>query len=258
MRTFRFLRMLFIPMLAVLGVLPVSPLVAATALLPDLGMARLTNVQLQKTADGRSLLRFSATIVNVGVGAFEIQANRTSTTSPWAVKQKIYDVAGASSFVAVSPSATLVFGGDGHNHWHVNNLERYELLRLDNGVKVGTGKKSGFCFFDNVAYRLTLPGAPQAAVYSTSSSARIRTCSGGTTATQVVMGLSVGWGDRYGYTLPDQYIDITNLTSGRYRLRATADPNRWFVESNTTNNVTYVDIQLKGNKVSVIGYGPSA
>ena len=39
---------------------------------------------------------------------------------------------------------TLVFGGDGHNHWHVNNLETSDLVRLDNGNKSGTGAKRGF------------------------------------------------------------------------------------------------------------------
>ena len=37
------------------------------------------------------------------------------------------------------------------------------------------------------------------------------------------MGLSVGWGDTYPLTLPDQYIDITAVTPGRYRLNVTAD-----------------------------------
>jgi len=254
----RFIRVLIVPILAMLAIIPVPRVSAATPRLPDLGMARLADLKLENTTDGRRLLRFSATIVNTGVGAFEIRAQRATTTSPWALQQKVYDDANASSFVGVSNSATLVFGGDGHSHWHVNNLERYELERLDNGSKVGTGAKSGFCFYDNVAYRLTLPRAPQTAVYSSSRGTPIHTCAGGTTATQVVMGLSVGWGDKYGANLPDQYIDITGLTSGRYRLRATADPDNWFQESNTANNFTYVDIQLKGNKISVLGHGPSA
>jgi subtilase family serine protease len=37
---------------------------------------------------------------------------------------------------------------------------------------------------------------------------------------------------------PDQYIDITGLKSGRYRLQATADASNWFTESNESNNTT--------------------
>ena len=80
------------------------------------------------------------------------------------------------------------------------------------------------------------------------------------------MGISVGWGDRYGSGLPDQYIDVTDLNSGNYRLIATADAGNRFAESNETNNTTWVDLKLTlnhkgkgsgGNKVNVIGYGPT-
>jgi hypothetical protein len=251
MRPARFLRVLLVTLLATLAATPAHPALAATDLPPDLGMAQLTDLQIDKTADGRRLLRFSATIVNVGAGPFEVHAQRADTTKAWVVEQRVYADSGA--FRTVGTPATLVFGGDGHNHWHIRNPERYELERLDNGAKVGTGAKSGFCFYDNVPYRLTLPHAPQAAVYTTAT-----TCKGGPSGLETRMGLSVGWGDRYSYRLPDQYIDITGLTAGRYRLWATADPDNWFVESDNANNVTWVDIQLKGNKVSVIGYGPTA
>jgi lysyl oxidase len=112
-------------------------------------------------------------------------------------------------------------------------------------VKVGTGAKHGFCFFDNYRFGSTLPA------YYTS-------CGSNPNALQVRMGLSKSWGDIYPAGLVDQYIDITGLTSGRYRLRAAADETNWFLESSETNNFTWVDIQISGNSVSVIAYGPSA
>jgi hypothetical protein len=72
------------------------------------------------------------------------------------------------------------------------------------------------------------------------------------------MGLSVGWGDRYGANIVDQYIDVSNVGNGRYRLRATADAVGEFVEANETNNLTWVDLQLQANKVRVLAYGPVA
>jgi hypothetical protein len=65
-------------------------------------------------------------------------------------------------------------------------------------------------------------------------------------------------GDTYRYSLRDQYIDVTGLGPGRYRLLATADFNNWFLESDETNNATWVDIQLrgKGNSIKILGYGP--
>ena len=40
-----------------------------------------------------------------------------------------------------------------------------------------------------------------------------------------MMGLSVGWGDQYSASTNFQWIDITGLPNGRYRLTATADPS---------------------------------
>jgi len=39
-------------------------------------------------------------------------------------------------------------------------------------------------------------------------------------------------GHRYAARLPDRFIDITGLTSGRYQLTAIADEPNWFFESN--------------------------
>jgi hypothetical protein len=226
---------------------------AAEPVTPDLGMAPITDLTLAITATGQKQLRFSATIVNVGKGPFELAATRSSTTSDFAVSQLVTQSDGSRTQTSLPSS--LVFGGDGHSHWHVRDLETYELRRLDNGVKVGTSSKGGFCFFDTTAYRLSLPGAPQQSVYSSAG------C-GGHDALSVTMGLSVGWGDRYPWSLPDQFIDITALSNGQYRLIATADPKGTFVESSRGNNSTWVDIALtsrkNGTSVKILGYGPAA
>ena len=231
---------------------PPTPPPTLSDKLPDLGMAQLGNLKLDNS-NGRSLLRFDATIVNVGAGPFEAHgSNPNSNNNPITmdtVTQRIYNNAG--SYRDVPTVATMFYAGDGHTHWHVKNLESYELDRSDNGVKVGTGAKSGFCFYDIVRYRLTLPGAPQSSAYTGCAN-------GQPAAPQVAMGLSVGWGDLYSADLPDQYIDVTGLSAGRYRLKATADPSNWFTESNGSNNTTWVDIQIQGNGVNVVGYGPNA
>jgi hypothetical protein len=73
------------------------------------------------------------------------------------------------------------------------------------------------------------------------------------------MGLSVGWGDEYAATLPDQLIDITNVDQGRYRLMVAADTQNWFAETNEANNVTWVDLQLRTKgQPRILGYGPVA
>ena len=234
-------------LLAVAVALPLaalaSPARAASDLLPDLGMARLTDLKIEKTADGRKLLRFSSTIVNVGDGPIEVHGQRPDTgASTMTTVQRIFDDAGEHRDVPTD--AVMYFGGDGHNHWHVRDLESFELERLRKGSKVGTGAKHGFCFSDNYRY-----GSVQDPYY---------TSCGQSDNLSVVMGLSVGWGDLYRYSLPDQYIDITGLGRGRYRLSGTADADNWFQESDESNNSTWVDIRIRHGRAKVVGYGPAA
>jgi Lysyl oxidase len=238
-----------IMMLTGVLVFAAAPTASAHDLLPDLGMARLSDFRIDKGPGGRKLLRYSTTIVNVGAGAFELHGARTSPSEMNAA-QRIFDSSGI--FRDVVTPGTLVFGGDGHNHWHVNNLETSDLVPLNSGNRVGTGAKRGFCFWDNVAFRLTLPNAPQSVRY-------VSTGCGSLDSSTVAMGLSVGWGDEYPATLPDQYVDINSVSPGHYRLVVTADAQDWFVETNEANNSTWVDLQLrKQGQPRILGYGPAA
>ena len=133
-------------------------------------MDQLRDFSVQST-NGRRLLRFTAKIVNVGGCAFQVRGERasTSTADMTTVYQRIFNDAGG--YRDVLTPATMFYAGDGHTHWHLRNLERYELIRLDNGVKVGTSAKSGFCFFDSERYqRFTAAGVPSSPVYTSSNS----------------------------------------------------------------------------------------
>jgi hypothetical protein len=229
-----------------------GPPPTASDLLPDLSMARLQNLSIKNCTQtnfrdcayvGQKQLRFDTIIVNVGADRFEARGSRSTSSAPMTVTQRIYNDAGG--FRDFPTTAQMYFAGDGHTHWHLRDLESYELIRLDNGSKVGAGAKEGFCFFDNVVF-----GSTQEAFY--------KGCGNNPDALNVTMGLSRGWGDLYGAGTVGQYIDITNLTSGRYKLQATADGANWFLESNDSNNFTWVEVQISGNSVSVIAYGPGA
>jgi hypothetical protein len=218
------------------------PAFAVSDRLPDLGMAKLKDLQVER-ADGRRLLRFSSMVVNIGEGPFELHGSRPDAETPtMTTVQRVFDDVGGHR--EAPTEAIMYFGGDGHNHWHVQDLESFELERIRGGKRVGTGAKHGFCFFDNQPF-----GSTQAAFYAGCGLA---------TDLGVTMGLSPGWGDLYRYTLPDQYIDITGLPRGRYRLQATADEPNWFLETNESNNATWVNLHLKGGKVRVLKHGPRA
>src|SRR3990172_8526548 len=75
---------------------------SAAGVLPDLGMARLSDLRIDKNPDGRRLLRFTKVIVNVGQARFEVRGTRSSTSDAMAVSQRIYDDAGGSQDVATT------------------------------------------------------------------------------------------------------------------------------------------------------------
>jgi hypothetical protein len=216
--------------------------------LPDLGMAAPSAVQLQNS-NGHRLLRYTAVIANVGAGPLELLGSRSNTsTADMSVVQRIFNTSG--TYRDVSTGAAMYYAGDGHNHWHVRDLEIGTLTRLDNGDKVRTLAKHGFCFSDDVAYRLGLPGEP--------SSPQFPDCgSNQPLALSVQVGLSVGWGDVYQWNIAYQYIDVTGLSPGRYRLSDRVNTALGLQESNTGNDSSWVDIQLKHNSVKVVATGPS-
>jgi hypothetical protein len=207
--------------------------------LPDLRMASLQRFHLQTTSSGRRLIRFDTTIVNVGVGPFEVLGQRacTSITScpGMSVRQVVYRTDGSKATFA--REGAMRYAGDGHNHWHVQRIERYDIFRRSAGAEIRRGAKVGFCFFDNVAYRTSLPGAPSGRVYAESG------C-GTSSSTTTRVGLSVGWGDLYPWDFAYQWIDITGLAAGNYRVCVTTDPQDRYLETNDANNHVWQDVTL--------------
>ena len=241
-------------MIPVAAMIPGTPASAATPVLPDLRMAKLTTIRLDTTTiPGSRLLRYTTEIVNVGVGPFETRGKRPDTsTTNMPVTQRVYNDDGTFARVPI-PGTFMFWGGDGHNHWHLNELEGGDLTRLDNGVKVGSLAKHGFHFADNQAFDLSLPNAPQSPVYASCGGFSCKT-----SALFVTIGLSVGWGDIYAWSLAHQYIDITGLASGMYLLTATADPSHWFEETDATNNSSWAKLRITKCCVTVLEYGPGA
>lgn len=223
--------------------LPAEIASASTQTPPDLQMGRLSNLWVEKV-NGQRLLRFDSTIVNTGSGAFEVRGDRSSTATTMSVTQRVYNSDGTSTQRATG--ARMYFAGDGHSHWHLRDLSSYELYKSSSRLR--TSEKHGFCFWDYQKY------------WSTARPRTYTGCGYNPSLLTVTTGLSVGWADPYPGTLPDQYINITGLPSGVYRLVARADAQNFFLESNDGNNVTWVDFRIQGNgtSVSITGVGPIA
>jgi hypothetical protein len=223
--------------------------------LPDLAPAPPQDIQL-RFKNGRWNLRFSSILVNIGQGAFVLRVTRKQDR-PWHVEQDVpYSASGAK---ATPVDAEVVWGGDGHNHWHIKRVAKTWLVPLAAGGQPETharrliDAKIGFCFYDLT--HLLLMG-PHDAVYSRKS------CGNNEDNTSIGMGLSPGWVDTYAYALPGQLIDITDVPDGDYRLYDSVDEAGWFHETRRSNNVSWANIALgtKANgerMVKVTNPGPA-
>lgn len=205
------------------------------AVLPDLVPAPPHDVHTRQK-EGRWSLTFSSILVNVGDGEFVLRATRDGAR--WHVQQQIsYSESGATRVAIDTP---LVWGGDGHEHWHVPRVATNRLVARAGkggalkGKRARIDSKVGFCFFD---FSRRLDKGPTEKVHS-------RESCGKRADEEISMGLSPGWGDTYEWVLPGQSIDLTGVPDGKYRLWAEADQRRRFREVTSDNNVTWVDFRL--------------
>jgi hypothetical protein len=106
-----------------------------------------------------------------------------------------------------------------HRHHHIAGYAEYELVGAT-GV-VATGRKQGFCLEDDTQIVL---GA------------------GSHGFNCHHQGISVGWADLYGNSLPCQWIDITDIAPGSYTLRVTIDPSGVLPDADHVNNVWSADV----------------
>ena len=120
---------------------PTSPAV------PDLAMAPLTEFSASAAVvSGEQYVAFTAAVANVGSGAFMVHAARADTRGGWRVSQR-FDEPDGSTSEEVTPG-TIVWGGHGHNHWHVQLGASYWLTHVDSSEPLRRYEKVGFCYFD--------------------------------------------------------------------------------------------------------------
>lgn len=112
-----------------------------------------------------------------------------------------------------------------HGHYHFSGFASYALLDLQGHV-VLTGRKQAYCMEDT-----------QRVVAGPSvSCSKEFDCSN--------QGIQRGWSDLYGNTLDCQWLDITDLAPGDYRLQVTLNPARAFQEATLDNNTSSVPVTI--------------
>jgi hypothetical protein len=207
---------------------------------PNLQMVRLRDWKVESSG-GRRVLRFTTIFVNAGRGPFELRGHRASADDPTMdIDQVMYRWDGTKR--RIRTKAIARYSGDGHDHWHVQNVVIYEAWRIGDLPNTRRGAKTGFCFFDTTAWNLSLAGARRSPYYE-------EEWCGARSALSNRVGVSVGWGDRYPWYFAYQWIDITGLEGGRYRVRATVDIADRYDESVETDNcvMSTVDIPAPGS-----------
>src|SRR5688572_7758473 len=143
---------------AALLTLPAGLALAATGdpLRPNLRALPASDVRLATTADGRTLLRFSTTSTNVGLGALELRAGAVdAATGRQKVYQRVFLEGGGAQD---QPVGDFVYHPE-HDHVHFEGYALYELQPVEApGGSLRTGSKVTFCVMDTTRIDTRLPG----------------------------------------------------------------------------------------------------
>ncbi len=110
-----------------------------------------------------------------------------------------------------------------HQHYHFTDFADYQLVNSA-GEPVAIGLKAGFCLLDSEPWR---SGAAVDRRFSCSN-----------------QGIQEGWADLYTRDLSCQWVDITGLPSGIYRLEIEVNPAGRLPERTRTNNLTYLSVYI--------------
>ncbi|MGH7857433.1 MAG: lysyl oxidase family protein [Candidatus Binatia bacterium] len=189
-------------------------------------------------------LRFDQIAANVGTGPLELRYVPDDPAPD--LRQVIHRSDGSTR---ERPAEERMEFHAVHGHWHYSGFGRGNLYDTA-GNLVAHNNKTGFCLIEvdfpgwgakgNGPRRYTFPG-----------------CQVPNDGDEVVQGIGPGWADVYNWFLADQYIDVTRVPDGVYRLEIVADPDDTLEESDEGNNASSIWICLQGMDAREIS-GPTA
>ena len=210
-------------------------------LLPDLVSCQhdYSVAEVVVAPDGTELhaLRFAGFVTNLGYGPLDLKGNPQladdADLTSHDVWQRALTVDG--DWVNLTKPPIKFERVDGHGHFHLRGIVEYSLWDTSGTVEIRSGAKVGFCLLD-VEERPDLhpnPGPERYKLWDPD----IHFCkSGRPGAKNLRMGISEGWQDIYSFAAPFQWIDVSNVRPGYYRVGQRVDPDNVIVESDETNN----------------------
>lgn len=222
-------------------------LIAGLVSFPPIGFAQVfeqkPNLQPLPAFDvdlvGGTKLIFSTTSWNSGAGPLELRAGPTDRGGrKQDRKQKVYQRVYLDDGGSYDRLAGRFEWHSGHKHFHFNDYALYTLQPIDApGGSQRTGSKTTFCIMDTDRIDTSLPP-----FYPGCGSS--------------VQGMSVGWGDTYGYWLSGQELDFTGNPDGIYQLKIEIDPKNLLVETNEHDNVSCVLLDISNVTVNNVSDCP--
>jgi len=228
---------------------PRSPTAAAEPagppeLLPNMRSLGARDLRIQGTGPDR-LLRFSASLANLGPGPLMLLPERRGRCAPGehSARQVVHVDRNRDGTYqrARDRRRTQRFSGcmlrhQGHDHWHFDAMARYALGRPGAARSLVDRRKVSFCLRDNVR----VPG---------SRTTVRREHFGDCTATSP-QGISPGWVDIYTWDLDGQSLVVPRGIDGEIVcLHLAADPRDLIEETNDTDNVAAVALRIDGTAV---------
>jgi hypothetical protein len=214
-----------------------GPELQGERLLPDLDQETPTELILTKGRHGWRL-GFRSAVRNIGDGPLIIDGHRVSRPQrAMDADQTIMRTEGPREVVEGVGQLHYVRSPD-HQHWHLLGFDHYELRRPRGTRAIVRDRKTGFCLGDRYRTELALPGRSPDPRYSD------RCGKGAPRLRSIREGISIGWGDNYLAHLEGQELEITSLAPGRYVLVHRVNAARDLRESDYTDNVASMAIEL--------------
>ena len=198
----------------------------------------------------QNCLRFDQIISNDGKGPLELwfsipNDDPGGDDATYDVVQRVHKTNGNT---ADQPAGEVAFHAV-HGHYHYSSFATAELWKSNpNGNRLGnhpvtTSQKVSFCIADIRIDAWGEKGDGPRTYYAPDC---LFPADADADAQHFKQGLTNGWADVYDWYIPDQYIEVSGVANGYYRLEFCADPEHSIEEEDEDNNCIINLVHLTG------------
>jgi hypothetical protein len=227
---------------AVLAASPVPAFGAGEEQLPDFYQEIPYNLQVEQYGSGADAvfhLGFGSTVYNFGDGQLKVEGSRASTATPTMTVDQVVSLKGGGEKRYPGIGQMAYVDSVTHRHWHYLKWDTYSL-ETTSGKLARPDQKTGFCLGDRFIAKedQTLPGQPSGEVFGDNCGYDQPDL------LNMTAGISVNYGDAYVAQVEGQFVDITDVPAGRYRLVHRVNADRKLKEKNYADDVASVLVDI--------------